>query len=228
LNTQADFDFSGYPKSKFTFLQEPAEESSVGDAELDLLIIFEAMHWTDIPQAMKSFARQLKKEGTVAISYYARPQILHNLAAQAAWDKIFDIWVEKLNTIGGVVERAMREANSGFDNVPFPLEDWEAGARRIVINTGGKMEPLSMSVKNAKEAPNRVSETDVREFVERDEDWVDKKNVKWLKGLFASFLPSIPEEDISDLWKELEDAAGGIEEEVEIAWPVVLLLATKR
>lgn len=66
------------------------------------------------------------------------------------------------------------------------------------------------------------------EFVDRDEDWVERRDVNWLKGLFASFLPSIPEEEIRDLWTGLENAAGGPAKEVEIAWPVVLLLATKR
>jgi len=62
-----------FPKDKFSFLQEPVEISSVKDGSVDLLVIFEAIHWTDIPAAIKEFSRQLKSGGTVAISLYFQP-----------------------------------------------------------------------------------------------------------------------------------------------------------
>ncbi|TVY84447.1 Methyltransferase ptaH [Lachnellula suecica] len=217
---------SGFSKDTFTFLQERAEHSSVGDNELDMLVIFEAIHWTDLSEAMKSFARQLKKGGTVAISYYGSPHIQHNPNAQEVWGKIFNVWAGKLNTAGQIVVRALRNSNTGLDTVPFPLEDWKAGARRIVINTEGRMNPFKLSATNSNDEPSRVGELDVREFIDRDEGWVERKNVEWLKGLFATFLPRISEEEIQELWIELENAIGGLE--LEITWPVVLLLATKR
>jgi hypothetical protein len=53
-----------------------------------------------------------------------------------------------------------------------------------------------VSVKSRGKVESRVGEDDVREFVEKDEDWVYEKDVGWLKGIFASFLPSIPEHKI--------------------------------
>jgi Methyltransferase domain len=64
----------GLAEKMFRFLQESAEKSFVGDASVDLLVICEAIHWTDIPRAMEEFARQLKKGGTIAIQCVWKPQ----------------------------------------------------------------------------------------------------------------------------------------------------------
>jgi ubiquinone/menaquinone biosynthesis C-methylase UbiE len=201
-----------FPEKKFKFLQEGAEKASVEDASVDLLVICQAIHWTDIPRAMEEFARQLKKGGMVAISAYGSPRIPGNPAAQAAWDKIFEIKTERLVKSGGVLERAIRQGSSGLDTVPFPIKDWEKGAKRIVANSGV---PLSLNVRSGGKAESRVGVDDVREFVETDEDWIYEKDVGWLKGMFASFLPSIQEHEIQDLWTELENAVGGPEKQVK-------------
>ena len=49
-----------------------------------------------------------------------------------------------------------------------------------------------------------------------------------IKRTFGSFLQSISEHEIQDLWSELEDAAGGLEKKFMVAWTVVQLLASKR
>jgi trans-aconitate 3-methyltransferase len=218
----------GFPASKFKFLKEGAENSSLEAASVDLVICCEAIHWTDIPRAMEEFARQLKKRGTVAISVYGAPHIPGNPAAQAAWDKIFDLKTEQLLQMGGFLERAVRQGTSDLDTVPFPEKDWERGANRIVINTGGRSQAQRFNMKEVKKVESKVGKGDVKEVVEIDKDWVHEKDINWLKGMFASFLPSIPEHEIQDLWSELEGAVGGQEKKVVVAWTVVQLLATKR
>ena len=91
----------------------------------------------------------------------------------------------------------------------------------------GKDDAFSMSVKHTDPFPSRVGKEDVKEWLEDDADWLDEKYVQWLKGLFASFIPAIPEGEIRELWDEMEDAVGK-GKRVKFTWPVVQLLATRR
>jgi trans-aconitate 3-methyltransferase len=129
---------------------------------------------------------------------------------------------------GGVLERAVRQGTSDLDNIPFPEKDLERGARKIVINSGGRSPTEGIDLKNIKRVESEVSEWDVKEAVEFDKDWIQEKDVDWLKGMFARFLPSIPEHEIQDLWTELEEAVGGLCKKTNVAWIVVQLLGTKR
>ncbi|CZR68939.1 uncharacterized protein PAC_18840 [Phialocephala subalpina] len=217
----------GFPKSQFTFLQESAEKSSVQDGTVDLLVIAQAMHWTDIEAAMESFARQVKSGGTVAISFYGRSLIAKNPKALAGLEKVYDVWVAKLHEMGGFPSRASRVTDSGFDVVPFSTKHWEPGVKRIFINTEGKKEPICMSLKNMKPFESKVGKDDVME-AERDDGWTDVKDSEWVKGFFTSVLPNIPEEDVKEFWTEVEDAVGGPDKPVDIVYPAVQLLATRK
>lgn len=148
----------------------------------------------DIPLAMKS-----KPGGTIAICHYEPGQILGNPAAQDAWDRIFDVWAAKLLVGGRFAERAIRHGDTALETVPFPSVDWEAGEKRMYINVGTDgIGALSMS-KLVPGEPSRVGDNVVIETVESDEDWVGKKYLAWMKGMVASILPAIPEEDIPEL-----------------------------
>ncbi|KUJ10976.1 S-adenosyl-L-methionine-dependent methyltransferase [Mollisia scopiformis] len=217
----------GFPKSKFTFLQESAEKSSVEDGTVDLLIIAQAMHWADVEKAMKSFARQVKSGGTLAISFYGRAQLSNNPKAQAALDKVYDVWTDKLIEGGGFAARAMRATDSAFDIVPFSTEDWEPGVKRTLINTGGKKEPMAMSVKNKASYESKVGKDDVFE-AEKDDNWTEVRDLKWLKEFFVTLLYNIPEEQVKRFWDEVEEAIGGLDIPVDIFYPAVQLLATRK
>lgn len=98
------------------------------------------------------------------------------------------------------------------------------------MNSGGRKGPFCMIVKHSKPGPNRVGESDEREIVAIDEDWVEEKDIEWLKGCFLNFLPSnrsIPEEELRDLWGKLNDAIG-CGRKVKIDGPVAQLLSIKR
>ncbi|KAH6714066.1 S-adenosyl-L-methionine-dependent methyltransferase [Leptodontidium sp. MPI-SDFR-AT-0119] len=218
---------SGYPKEKFTFMQERGEESSVESATVDLLVVCEAIHWMEIDVVMKEFARQVKPGGTLAISHYGRPVMVDNVAAQGVWDRMFDVWGERNFYRDEVHTRTIRNGVTGLDVIPFSMDHWEEGVRRVWINTRGKDDAFSMSVKHTDPFPSRVGEGDVREWIEDDGDWVDEKDVQWLKGLFASFIPTIPEDEIKELWDEMEDVVGK-GKKVRFAWPIVQLIARRR
>lgn len=217
----------GFPKSQFTFLQESAEKSSVEDGTVDLLIMAQAMHFTDVEAAMESFARQVKSGGTVAISFYSRAYFANNPKAQAAFDKIWDTWTGKLVGMGGLLARTLQYTDSTFDIVPFPTKFWEPGAKRILINARGNEHPIRMSPNNRVPFESRVGKDDVREF-EIDDAWTDAKDFPWLKDLFKSVLPNIPEEEVNGFWKEVEEAVGGADKPIEVYYPAVQLLATRK
>ncbi|KAF8850635.1 hypothetical protein BDZ45DRAFT_696572 [Acephala macrosclerotiorum] len=185
------------------------------------------MHWTDIERAMESFARQVKSGGTVAISFYGRSLIVNNPKALAGLEKVYDVWVAKLHEGGGFPSRASRVTDSAFDIVTLSAEYWEPGAKRIFINTEGKKEPICMSLKNMKPFETRVGKDDVME-AERDDAWTDVKDLEWVKGFFTSVLPNIPEEDVKEFWAQVEKAVGGPDKLVDIVYPAVQLLATRK
>jgi len=142
------------------------------DGSVDLLVCCEAIHWTDIPRAMEEFARQLQKGGTVAISVYGAPYIPGSLAAQDAWDKIFDLKTEPLIQKEGFLDRAVRQGTSDFDTVQFPEKGWERGARRILIHFGGRSQAQRWKIKGTPKVESKVGEGDAREVIQIDEDWI--------------------------------------------------------
>lgn len=181
----------------------------------------------DIDLAMKEFARQVKSGGSIAISFYGRPAMLNNPHAQKAWDALFDIWARNFGGSADVLRRALQNGVTGLDTVPFSLDLWEAGARRIFTNTGGREEPFRMSTFDVNPFPSQVGEEDVRQYIEMDADWMAEKDVQWLKGMFASYLPAVANEETEILWQEMEEAISK-GQKIMIAWPLVRLLATRR
>lgn len=119
---------------------------------------------------MKSFARQLKKGGTVAIAHYRPCYIIDNPEARAIWQQMFTNLVDIMNSATGHWGRAIRNASAELDTVPFPLEDWEPGAKRIVINYGGPEKRNTGFTAKALQGPDRVGPSDVKEFIEDDEN----------------------------------------------------------
>jgi SAM-dependent methyltransferase len=213
----------GFPKNKFAFLQEKAEESSVPSQQVDLLTICEAFHWTDVPRAMRSYARQLKPGGTLSINFYGMPQLIDNENAQRVWDEMIDIWAHKLYKAGGVLSRGVEYMSAGLDSVPLSPQEFAVGPKRITVDTGCRLKTLSPALTMA---PKSIGRGDVIELIDNDEGWRSKRGVQWLKGFFATLLPRVFEEEIQDLWTELEAAVEG--REVEISWPLEQILATKR
>lgn len=117
----------GHGRDKFTFHAESAERSSMADSSVDLLVIAEAIHWCDVPVAMKESARQLKPGGTMAVSFYANPWFPDHPKATEKWNEIFARYGEGGNRIGGVYRRGNINMGNGMLNVPFDLELWEPG-----------------------------------------------------------------------------------------------------
>ena len=118
-------------ESKFRFLQEGAEESSVETGTADLVAACECIHWTDVDAAIKEFGRELKAGGTLAVTYYTKPKFVDNDRAQKAWQALWDAFSERC--IDDWIDRAFRVGNSGLDNLGFPTEEWRESSGRISI-----------------------------------------------------------------------------------------------
>lgn len=63
-----------------------------------------------------------------------------------------------------------------------PGEDWEPGTvKRIFIDLRPSDVPMDVMLNG-----------EMRDSVEVYKDWIEKKDVEWPGGMFASFLPTIP------------------------------------
>ncbi|KAF3061475.1 Methyltransferase type 11 [Daldinia childiae] len=208
-----------FPESKFRFLQETAEKSSVESDTVDLITACECIHWTTPDIAIKEFRRQLKAGGTLAITYYTRPLIGANERAVRAWKAVWDAFSKKHRA--RMSSTAYEIANAALESLEFPEDDWEA-LKRIYINAQGTLDGFML---DDRVAESRVKESEEKVWVE-DEDWCDTCGIEWLKGYVATWEPHFQESEIQYIWDELERALEG--KQVKIKTPVVMILATKR
>ncbi|KAI1657998.1 S-adenosyl-L-methionine-dependent methyltransferase [Daldinia decipiens] len=210
---------TSFPESKFKFLQETAEESSLESGIVDLVTACECIHWTTPEIAIREFGRQLGAGGTLAITYYTRPLIEANERAVRAYKAVWDAFSKKVQ--GEICERACKINNTALESLEFPEKDWEA-LKRIYINTQGTLDSFMLDDRTVE---SRVKESEEKVWVE-DDDWCDMCGIEWLKGYAATWEPPIQESEIQDIWDELERALEG--KQVKTRTPVVMILATKR
>jgi SAM-dependent methyltransferase len=238
-------------KSKFTYLAESAEHSLVAANSMDLVMIAEALHWTDIPASISDFARQLKSGGTLCVFQYGPVWIMDNQYAQEVWQELFCHAVRELffgkgdrtgqqgaglqgergNTLAGNENYILagRRCATGFDNVGFPSSHWRDGVIRTFTNINGDPKKLGIAVSKAGlgEEEDAVGATAQRSFIEDDPDWMVREcDLAWLQGVYVSFFPGLRIEDDEERWAQLERALGG--GTVTAAWPNVRILATRR
>ncbi|KAL4955422.1 S-adenosyl-L-methionine-dependent methyltransferase [Aspergillus filifer] len=223
---------SNIAKAKFTYLSERAETSSVKSGTIDMIVISEAIHWTDIPSSINEFARQLKSGGTLCIIQYGRIHFPDNDEAENVWTALF-MDVQKTTDDWGdskkeVYFRAARSVATGLDNVAFPEGDWRPGVKRTFTNTGGERRRVGFAIGWGEEEDSFALD-DERVFVEGEKEWMSEDcDLKWLQGVFASFVPGRKVEEDLERWNEMERAIGGKNGMVTVAWPNVQILATRR
>ncbi|KAL4794018.1 S-adenosyl-L-methionine-dependent methyltransferase [Aspergillus venezuelensis] len=223
---------SSNQEGKFTYLAERAETSSVKSGTVDLIVISEAIQWTDIPSSINEFGRQLKSGGTLCIIQYGRIYFPDNEEAEKVWTDLFmdverttDDWDDSKKE---VYFRAARSIATGLDNVAFPARDWRPGVKRTFTNTGGDKRRVGFAIR-WEEEEDRFGPDDKREFVEGDEEWIRTNcDLKWLQGVFASFVPGRKAEENLERWKEMERAIGGKNGRVNVEWPNVQIFVTRR
>lgn len=184
----------GFAKGKFEYLLERAERSSVESGTVDVLLMCEAIHWTEIPTAVSEFARQLKSGGTLCILFYAPAVILGNDNAQKVWEVIFENIAEetiKEPAREKVYTRAVRNIATGLDNVAFDEDVWEGGVERRFTNLEGDRRNISKRFVaiDAGIEEDRLGASDEKIWIEDDKDWETYGcDLEWIKRAFLSFL----------------------------------------
>jgi SAM-dependent methyltransferase len=212
---------SQFPESKFRFLQESAENSSLESGSVDLIAACECIHWMRPEIAIKGFARELRAGGTLAISLYTRPRIVDNERAQRAWKAIFEFYAGQVKS--PLFDHALRILNSGTESWGFPEEDWES-VKRVYINAQGSVDAFKI---NDLVVESKVREGEKTLWEEDIEDWMDEQDIVWFRGYAATWSkPDVAEEEVRPLWDEMEQALNG--KKARIATPVALAFATKR
>ncbi|KAI6091425.1 S-adenosyl-L-methionine-dependent methyltransferase [Hypoxylon rubiginosum] len=208
------------PESKFRFLQETAEKSSIESGTVDLITACECIHWTTPDIAIKEFGRELKLGGTLAITYYTRPLIEASERAVKAW---LALWVAFSEiSKGGLYDKAYYIGNNGLDALGFPEEEWE-NVKRVYINAHGTLEAYAV---NDRVGGSMVKDGEERIWVEDDEDWCHMHGIDWFKAYLATWMPSTPVSALQDEWDELEVALEG--KEVKTRTPLAMVFATKK
>ncbi|KAI1492263.1 S-adenosyl-L-methionine-dependent methyltransferase [Biscogniauxia mediterranea] len=209
--------------AKFRFLRERAEggSSSIATASVDLVAACECIQWTDADAAIAEFARQLRAGGTLAVTFYTRPNVVgHGEAAAAAWAAL--VRARAPHEQGPEYDAPYRIGNSGLDCLRFPAEDW-VDVKRMYFNARGSTGAFAL---DDRVGEARVGEGEEQVWIEDEKDWCHVRGIDWFKGFFSTWVPYIPESKLRGLWDDFERALGG--QKVSTETPLVMIFATKR
>ncbi|OQE11703.1 hypothetical protein PENVUL_c002G07809 [Penicillium vulpinum] len=208
-------------ESRFRFLKESAEKSSVESDSVDLIMACECIHWTRPAIAIGEFVRELCPGGTLVVTHYNYPRIVGNERAQRAWGAVCAFYAGEVDD--PMLDHALRILNSGTEALGFPVKDWKS-VKRLYVNARGSIEAFRIN--------DRVGESQVHDreeivWEEEDPDWMDEQDCDWFKGYASTWTtPRVSESEINPLWDEMERAFEG--KKVKTATPLAIVFATKR
>lgn len=217
--------------SKFTFLHEPAEKSTVTDSAVDAVFMCNALHFTHPSDALSCFSRQLKSGGTLFIAHNGICKFDYPPALQQAWYDMMDVGMHK--TIHSIPE-GRRNAmfgveGSGYDFVEIPGDQWE-NVKRVKLNTRG--DPLAFALNlegfRAKTGESKVAKGEVLDEDEVDEGWSFEADLELLRNIAWSYPLGATEEELAEHFRKIEGIlkeAGG---KAKARWNVSMIMATKR
>lgn len=217
-------------QGNYTFKTSSLEDTMDLDPEsIDLVFASTMMHFTDIPLAIRAVHHQLRPGGTFAAGLYGT-YALHEPRAQEIWKKIV-LWicsdiVEKY----GLDERAksiLTNEASGLDSVELP-PDMFTSVQRYDYNfpTRSTLREMILPPQYGLEPVSRVGAEDEVVRDAWDRGWFSKQGIEGLRGIASTWPHDEGHPRIVALWEELRGVVG--EGEVEGAWMVSLLLATKK
>ncbi|OAG12317.1 S-adenosyl-L-methionine-dependent methyltransferase [Paraphaeosphaeria sporulosa] len=214
----------------YTFKASSLEDTiDLPPASMDLVFASTMMHFTDVDKAVRAVHHQLKPGGTFAAGLYGT-YALHEPEAQRVWQKLVQAICNNIIQRYGLDNRAktiLANEAAGLDSVGLP-EEYFHPAQRIDYNF-----PQPSTLKDMILPPqyglHPVSRIGRRDEVVRgvwDKGWFSSLGIDGLKGMADTWPHDEGDGEIVELWEELTGVVG--EGEVEGAWMVSLLLATKK
>lgn len=222
-------------------LVSSAEElpGKVEAASADAIFVGEALALMDPPAALSAFGTVLKPGGTLAIWFYGRPTFAdgEKQRCQALYDKIITKLTGAMIRGGGPKsvagwKRATDMMASWFDNVAFQADSWE-DVQRFKWNTGASLVFYDKEACDFPVEPSSVVTEDEKVSEISDEDfWGESWDLSEVRRFIEANVPGIytnqKDPEVEAWYEELGSAMGGTEVKRKIAWPVVLLLATRK
>lgn len=175
--------------------------------------------------------------GTLAAWFYGRPifEGTGQEKSQEIYNKITAKAFERLYPIkGSPIEPASTMLASWLDNVAFPPNTWSDIERvkwnhdKDLLFFETKFLDYDVKYQSQVHAGEKVEECIDRGFWAKEDCGVD-----WVKGFTDAQFPwknedESTEKQLEPMYEALEEAMGGKGSKVTIAWPVILLLATKK
>lgn len=207
--------------------------------KVDLITIAQAIPLLDVKQAFSQCARLLHSGGTLAVWFHGGPMFVEEgqQKSQEIYDKLTGkTYVERTLPWGGTpMERACNVLFSWTDNVAFPSAEWK-DVNRIKWNCDRPLCFFRQEYLDFK--PSYISavmpEEKVEERVDRGLLLKDGCDISWVRGFVEAQWPwertasKEAGEELERMYGEMEAAMGGKNGKRKIAWPVVLLLATRK
>lgn len=210
---------------------------SGGHGKADLITLAECIPLIDAKQAFSGFAKLLRPGGTLAIWFYGRPifaeegqeksQKVYDQIAGKAFSRIFPIKNSSW-------ERAFTAIAAWLDNIAFPSEDW-TDVERTKWNHDRQLTflPEEYFDFEVKYENSVTPDEKVEELIDRDFWAKEQCGIDWVEDFIDASFPWKSTNDevgaqLKPMYKELEEAMGGVGSKTKITWPVALLLATKK
>lgn len=195
---------------------------------VDLVFASTMMHFTRVDDAIKAVHHQLKPGGTFAAGLYGT-YALHDVEMQKIWCQIV-LWIcDNIIQKYGLSDHGktiLQNEASGLDSVGLP-EKWFSPAMRYDYNfpTRNTQREMILPAQYRLEPISRLGPDDkvVRDW---DRGWFTKQGLDGLKGIASTWPHDESDPKIIALWGDLHRVIG--DSEVEGAWMVSLLLATKK
>ena len=228
--------------SHISFQHCRAEDlSTVGgpdsEGRADLVTLAECVPLLDVQKAFGGFARMMRSGGTLAVWFYGKPIFdgPGQEKSQAIFDKITAKAFERIRPFKGTpMEPAFATLAPWLDDIAFPASEW-SDVKRIKWNNDKQLTFLDKE--------HFDFDYEYKSAIGRHEESVEKLDrtfwakeecgIEWAKEFNDAQFPWKTETDDIDtqlvtMFEDLEAAMGGKGSKVSIAWPVVLLLATRR
>lgn len=210
------------------------------DSSASMITAAECMPLMNIPVAVDSWSQLLKPSGTLAMWFYGRPSFEPSndydaAACNAIYEQIATLAFRPFYNVEGPrlvnVRKATDTMVNWLDNVDLDPSIW-SDVQRWKWNSD-----LPMEFSHAQDlgwSLNKINKIHDGEKVECIDDrhlWSEMWTVEeWNKFLKVN-LPAFSgewDEQIQDLWTQLEEKMGGKTVQRRTIWPVVCIVATRR